>query len=70
MPNPTPKTNQLSSFPLVGDAEGKLSRKQIQVRPEQEVYDFLMALPVKERVSLIRKALRDAVQNYQSLSEP
>jgi hypothetical protein len=69
MPNPTPKTDQLFSFPLVGDAEGKLSRKQIQVKPEQEVYDFLMSLPVKERVSWMRKALREAVQNYQSLSE-
>lgn len=70
MPNPNPKTDQLSRFSLVGDAEGKLSRKQIQVKPEQEVYDFLMSLPVQERVSLIRKALREAVQTYQSLSEP
>ncbi len=70
MPNPTPKTNQLSNFSLVGDAEEKLFRKQIQVKPEQEVYDFLMALPVKGRVFLIRKALRDAVQSYQFLSEP
>jgi hypothetical protein len=70
MANPSPKTDHLTRFALVGDAEGKLSRKQIQVKPEQEVYDFLMSLPVKERVSLMRKALREAVQSYQSLSEP
>jgi hypothetical protein len=69
MANLSPKTEHLRKFPLVGDAEGKLSRKQIQVRPEQEVYDFLMSLPVKERVSLMRKALREAVQNNHSLSE-
>lgn len=70
MPNPSPKTDNLSNFPLLGDAEGKLSRKQIQVKPEQEVYDFLMALPAKERVSLLRKALREAVQTYQLSTEP
>lgn len=70
MPNLNPKTEQLSSFPLLGEAEGRLSRKQIQVKPEQEVYDFLMSLPVEERVSLMRKALRDAVKTYQSASSP
>lgn len=70
MPNPNPKIDNLSNFSPLGDAEGKLSRKQIQVKPEQEVYDFLMALPVKERVSLVRKALREAVQTYQPSTEP
>jgi hypothetical protein len=68
MSNPQPNISGLSSFSRFGKAEGKLSEKQIQVRPEQEVYDFLMSLPTKERVSLIRQALREAVQTYQSSS--
>ena len=65
MPNFSPKTEQLKSFQPVGETEGKLSRKPLQFVVEQEIHDVLAALPKEQRISLLRKWVREGVQSLQ-----
>ena len=59
MANKNPRLENLKSFKPIGD---KALSKTIGIRVEQEIYDRLMSLPRDRRLLLMRKWIKDGVQ--------
>jgi hypothetical protein len=43
-----------------------LSKRDIQVKVGQSVYDYLMTLPQRDRINLVRKAIDSAVEAHKN----
>ncbi len=57
------KLINLQPFKPVGDKP--LSKSQLQIRVEQDVYDKVMSLPRQKRLTLLREWIKNGVENLE-----
>lgn len=49
--------------PFKPEGEKSLSKKPIQLRVEQDIYDTVMSLPKQERLKLLRQWIKNGVES-------
>ncbi len=57
------KLQNLKPFKPIG--EKPLSKSQLQIRVDQDVYDKVMSLPKQKRLSLLRKWIKAGVEKLE-----
>ena len=57
------RLQNLKPFKPIGDKP--LSKSQIQIRVDQDVYDKVMSLPKQKRLTLLRKWIKDGVESLE-----
>lgn len=57
------RLKNLKPFKPIGDKP--LSKTQIQIRVEQEVYDKVMSLPKQKRLTLLRQWIKEGVESLE-----
>lgn len=57
------RLKNLTPFKPIGDKP--LSKSQIQIRVDQEVYDKVMSLPKQQRLTLLRQWIKDGVESLE-----
>jgi hypothetical protein len=57
------KYNTENLTPFKPEGEKALSKKPLQLRVEQDIYDTVMSLPKQKRLQLLRKWIKKGVEN-------
>lgn len=57
------KYNTENLTPFKPEGENALSKKPLQLRVEQDIYDTVMSLPKQERLKLLRQWIKNGVEN-------
>ena len=57
------KYNIENLTPFKPDGEKALSKKPLQLRVEQDIYDTIMSLPKQKRLKLLRQWIKNGVEN-------
>ncbi|AFZ35530.1 MAG: hypothetical protein Kow0049_06770 [Stanieria sp.] len=57
------KYNIENLTPFEPEGEKALSKKPLQLRVEQEIYDTVMSLPKQKRLKLLRQWIKDGVES-------
>ena len=57
------KYNIENLTPFKPDGEKALSKKPLQLRVEQDIYDTIMSLPKQKRLELLRQWIKNGVEN-------
>lgn len=57
------KYNTENLTPFKPEGEKALSKKALQLRVEQDIYDTVMSLPKQERIKLLRQWIKNGVEN-------
>lgn len=56
------KYNTKNLTPFKPEGEKALSKKPLQLRLEQDIYDTVMSLPKQERLKLLRQWIKNGVE--------
>ena len=57
------KYNTENLTPFKPEGEKALSKKPLQLRVEQDIYDTVMSLPKQKRLKLLRQWIKNGVDN-------
>jgi len=57
------KYNTENLTPFKPEGEKALSKKPLQLRVEQDIYDTVMSLPKQQRLQLLRNWIKKGVEN-------
>ena len=57
------KYNTENLTPFKPEGEKALSKKPLQLRVEQDIYDTVMSLPKQKRLKLLRQWIKNGVEN-------
>lgn len=57
------KYNTQNLTPFKPEGEKALSKKPLQLRVDQDIYDTVMSLPKQKRLKLLRQWIKDGVEN-------
>jgi hypothetical protein len=57
------KYNTENLTPFKPEGEKALSKKPLQLRVEQDIYDTVMSLPKQKRLQLLRNWIKKGVEN-------